>query len=98
MVTTILIISSSSSLERTQERRVTTAAATTEISKYPTDFKLFVVGEFDEDSGSLLPLTAPESLGLASEYKRDSGKALTPSQLTGVGNSPRSLVDASAIQ
>lgn len=38
----------------------------TDICKYPTDFTLFRVGEFNFQTGVLIPEPTPYSLGLAS--------------------------------
>lgn len=38
------------------------------LSKHPEDFSLFHLGEFDDSTGFLDPLTAPENLGLAASY------------------------------
>lgn len=35
------------------------------ISKYPEDYTLFHVGEFDQETGVLRPLDTPHSLGVA---------------------------------
>ena len=35
------------------------------ISKHPEDYTLFEIGEFDTDTGQLIPLPTPHSLGLA---------------------------------
>jgi hypothetical protein len=39
------------------------------ISQYPEDYSLHEVGEWDEKSGQLKPLTAPIHLGQAVEFK-----------------------------
>lgn len=36
---------------------------------HPEDYELFLVGEFDTDSGSLLPLPNPERLARGVDYK-----------------------------
>jgi hypothetical protein len=41
-----------------------------EISKYPEDFHLFEVGEFDIENGRVVPYQTSESLGLAIQFKR----------------------------
>jgi len=41
----------------------------TEIGRHPEDFCLFVLGEFDSDKGEFKNRIAPESLGLALDYK-----------------------------
>lgn len=38
------------------------------IGKYPTDFALFHLGDFDDNSGVVTPLSVPVSLGLAQEF------------------------------
>jgi len=40
------------------------------IFQHPGDFTLFQLGEFDQDSGQLIPLPSPSSLGTGVEYKR----------------------------
>lgn len=40
-----------------------------EISKHPEDYTLFHLGEVDLDTGLITPLTTPNSLGLAIEFK-----------------------------
>lgn len=42
----------------------------TNISKHPTDFTLFELGEYDEKSGALIPHATPMALGLAVQYKK----------------------------
>ena len=41
-----------------------------EIHKHPEDYTLFCLGDFESDTGKVEPLTTPESLGLAIEFKR----------------------------
>lgn len=41
----------------------------TQFCKHAADFTLFILGEFDDITASYTPLTAPESLGCALEYK-----------------------------
>lgn len=41
----------------------------TDIGKHPEDFSLHVIGHYDTSSGSITPLTSPESLGTALEYQ-----------------------------
>lgn len=38
-------------------------------SKHPGDFTLFEVGEFDDVSGTVIPLPAPRSMGVAVQFK-----------------------------
>lgn len=40
-----------------------------DLHKHPEDYSLHHVGHFDTSSGMVKPLTAPESLGTALEYK-----------------------------
>jgi hypothetical protein len=40
-----------------------------DINKHPEDFSIHVIGQFDTTSGSIMPTTAPESLGTALEYQ-----------------------------
>ncbi|AXL15506.1 nonstructural protein [Microviridae sp.] len=42
----------------------------TKLYKFPTDYELFHVGEFLEETGELVPVEAKRSLGLAASYKR----------------------------
>ena len=41
--------------------------ASTNIGKYPTDYTLFSVGEYDDQSGEIIP-QVHKSLGLAASY------------------------------
>lgn len=45
--------------------RSTVNHAESNISKYPEDYTLFHLGEFNQESGELLSLPTPHSLGLA---------------------------------
>lgn len=38
------------------------------IGKHPSDYILFVVGEFDEQTGKLIAYDAPHSLGVGSDF------------------------------
>lgn len=38
------------------------------VSKHPDDFKLYMLGEFDDNSGGLSPVAQPEFLHSASEF------------------------------
>lgn len=40
-----------------------------QIGKYPHDFALFEIGEYDDSNGHTKSLPAPINLGLASEFK-----------------------------
>lgn len=40
----------------------------TDFNKFPADFTLFELGEYDDDTGLLTPLSTPKSLGLAMEF------------------------------
>lgn len=40
------------------------------ISAHPSDFELFRIGEFDDQTGSIIPAEAKVSLGLAVHYKK----------------------------
>lgn len=44
------------------------ADPSTLLNKHPEDFTLFLLGDFDDSTGFLDPLSAPENLGLASSY------------------------------
>lgn len=39
------------------------------INKYPADFTLFEIGEYDNESGKLLPHPAPVSIGNGLEFR-----------------------------
>lgn len=39
-----------------------------QFAKYPEDYTLFHVGEFNAETGLLTPLTAPHTLGVAISY------------------------------
>jgi len=41
-----------------------------EIGKYPEDFTLFEIGEFDDERGEYSMLTSKLSLGTGNEFKR----------------------------
>lgn len=43
----------------------------TNLAKHPEDFYLFKLGEFDQDSGSLIPSACPESLASAMDFKKE---------------------------
>lgn len=52
-----------------------------EIAKYPEDFSLFEIGEFDTEKGALSPYQSPESLGVAVQFvKARQNKAHTLNQ------------------
>lgn len=61
----------------------------TQFNKYPADFHLFEIGEFDEQQGVLLPAKHPVSLGCALEFLKQQtidgpimlGKAHGPSSV-----------------
>jgi len=40
------------------------------ICQHPGDFTLFHIGDFDPDTGLLVPLPSPSSLGTGVEYQR----------------------------
>ncbi|AXH71833.1 MAG: nonstructural protein [Microviridae sp.] len=42
----------------------------TTLGKYPEDFSLYLLGEFDDDTGQFTQST-PTSLGTAASFKRD---------------------------
>lgn len=42
--------------------------ATSQLNKYPSDFKLYMLGELDDQSGVITSLSIPEYLGTASEF------------------------------
>ena len=37
--------------------------------QHPADFTLFLVGDFDIETGKITPMNTPSSLGLAQEFK-----------------------------
>jgi len=39
-----------------------------QIAKHPEDYSLFLLGEYTDENANLNLLTAPQSLGLASEF------------------------------
>lgn len=39
--------------------------------KHPQDFTLFQIGEYDQESGLLIPLPSPASLGTGVEYVKE---------------------------
>lgn len=39
-----------------------------EINKHPEDYTLFCIGEYETDTGLLVPLKTPQSLGVAIEF------------------------------
>ncbi|AXL14561.1 nonstructural protein [Microviridae sp.] len=41
------------------------------LSKYPEDFTLFLLGEFYENSGNIIPYESPESIIKLIELKKD---------------------------
>lgn len=43
-------------------------AANSLLARYPADFKLVLIGEFDDQAGRLVGLEVPESLGFGSEF------------------------------
>jgi hypothetical protein len=52
-----------------REFRSTVNREGSQIHKYPEDYTLFHIGEFDQETGFLLPLQAPHSLGVAITFK-----------------------------
>lgn len=42
-----------------------------QIRKHAGDYTLFEIGEFDQDTGQLVPLPTPVSLGIGVEFVRD---------------------------
>jgi hypothetical protein len=47
-------------------------------SKYPADFTIFELGEYDDSNGKMLPLPAPISHGSLLEYKAQKANHETP--------------------
>lgn len=48
------------------------------ISKFPNDFRLHVIADFDTDTGRITPLTDFEDLGAAADYKKQAPQAPLP--------------------
>lgn len=48
------------------------------INKHPDDFRLFYVGDFDQELGRLVPLEKAQPLGSAVEYKKPDQQVLIP--------------------
>lgn len=44
------------------------ADVNTTVHKHPSDFKLYTIGEFDDNSGALISLSQPEFLQNASDF------------------------------
>lgn len=40
------------------------------INKYPAHFELYLCGEFDTETGALIPLERPKALGTGESFKR----------------------------
>lgn len=47
-----------------------------EFCKFSTDYALFELATFDEQTGLLVPLAVPKSLGLAQEYRRGTAEEM----------------------
>ena len=45
------------------------ADASSDFAKFPEDFSLFHIGEFDQAEGKVIPARAPECLGTAATLK-----------------------------
>lgn len=43
----------------------------TPLSDHPEDFHLFKLGDFDQDSGTLIPSVCPESLASAMDFVKE---------------------------
>lgn len=48
----------------------------TTIGKFPSDFTLFEMGEYDEVTGKITQHAAPQALGTAIEFKREAPQQL----------------------
>lgn len=48
--------------------RTTVNMPDSQLHKFPEDYTLFQVGEFNQDTGELVPLATPHSLGVAVTY------------------------------
>lgn len=44
----------------------------TNICKYPEDYAMYEIGEYDEDSGTITPYDAKHNIGVAIEFKKSS--------------------------
>lgn len=49
----------------------------TQFNQHPSDFTLFEIGEYDEETGALIPYHAKVSLGLALEFKKETDETMT---------------------
>lgn len=49
---------------------VNASDANSVLSKYPSDYTLFELGDFDENTAVFVPKLTPVSLGVAIEYKK----------------------------
>lgn len=54
--------------EATRMFRVTVNNPESQIHKFPEDYTLFLVGEFDQSTGILTGLATPQNLGIAVTY------------------------------
>lgn len=45
-----------------------------QFNKFPEDYTLFKVGEYDQESGSLKPVATPQSLGVAITFMAEGPK------------------------
>lgn len=41
------------------------------IEKHPEDYTLFEIGQYNVETGLLVPLSTPVSMGLATDYKKE---------------------------
>lgn len=55
---------------------------TTQMYKYPEDFSLMEIGEFDELTGEISKPLAPMNLGLAASFKRYGHEEMDLSEVT----------------
>lgn len=48
--------------------------AATDISRFPQDYTLFCVGEYDDEKGALTPLSPLCNLGMAAQFLQQQGE------------------------
>lgn len=48
------------------------------MNAHPEDYTLFLIGEYDVESGLLTPLMTPTSMGLATEYLKEEPQLQIP--------------------
>lgn len=58
----------------------------TNLFKYPGDYTLFQIGEFDPSTGKILPLNALKNLGLAIDFKKQQDLPLSTQSVLPINN------------